>query len=232
MRQHRWVWFTPVAFAALRIIGNQFVEGAVGQRDAPQAFLASLLADAESFSIGMYLIGLSGLAFLMFTWALREVLRQGAAPGWAKAGFAGGVAWGAVHVVAALLGATAPVLADYFDDAEGARLVTNLELATAPLALTLLGVFALSNGLALRRTAAVPPWLAWAGVLLGGLLIVTSALQTVAEPTASRSEEEVNNVVTFITGFVFAGLIPLWTIATGIMLFRGEGRRTAVAGRR
>ena len=108
--------------------------------------------------------------------------------------------------------------------------MTNLELATAPLALTLFGVFALGNGLALRRTAVVPRWLAWAGVLLGGLLVVTSALQTVAEPTISRSEEEVNHVVTFITGFVFAGLIPLWTIATGIVLFRGEGRRAAVAG--
>ncbi len=229
MRQHRWVWFTPVAFAALRIIGNQFVEGAVDQRDAPQAFLASLLADAESFSIGMYLIGLSGLAFLLFARALREVLRQAEAPGWVEAGFAGGVAWGAVHVLAALLGATAPVLADYFDDAEGARLVTNLELSTAPLALTLFGVFALGNGLALRRTAVIPRWLAWAGVLLGGLLVVTAALQPIADPTASRSEEEVHHVVTFITGIAFAGLIPLWTIATGIVLFRGKGRRTALA---
>ena len=230
MRQHRWVWFTPVTFAGLRIIGNQFVEGAVDQRDAPQAFLASLLADAESFSIGMYLIGLSGIAFLLFAWALREALRQAEASGWAEAGFAGGVAWGAVHVVAALLGATAPVLADYFDDAEGARLVTNLELSTAPLALTLFGVFALGNGLALRRTAVIPRWLAWGGVLLGGLLVVTAALQPIADPTASRSEEEVNHVVTFITGIAFAGLIPLRTITTGIVLFRGEGRRTAVAG--
>ena len=189
MCQHRWVWFTPVAFAALRIIGNQFVEGAVDQRDAPQAFLASLLANAESFSIGMYLIGLSGLAFLLFAWALRDALRQAEASGWGEAGFAGGVVWGAVHVVAALLAATAPVLADYFDDAEGARLVTNLELATAPLALTLFGVFALGNGLALRRTAVVRRWLAWAGVLLGGLLVVTAALQPIADPTASRSEE-------------------------------------------
>ena len=47
--------------------------------------------------------------------------------------------------MAALLGATAPVLAVYFDDAEGARLVTNLESSTAPLALTLFGVFALAT---------------------------------------------------------------------------------------
>ena len=132
--------------------------------------------------------------------------------------------------MAALLGATAPVLADYFEDAEGARLVTNLELSTAPLALTLFGVFALGNGLALRRTAVIPRWLAWAGVLLGGLLVITAALQPVADPTVSRSEEEVHHVVTFITGFVFAGLIPLWTIATGVVLFRGEGRRATVAG--
>ena len=161
---------------------------------------------------------------------MREALRQGEASGWGEAGFAGGVAWGAVQVVAALLGATAPVLADYLDDAEGARLLTNLELATTPVALTLFGVFALANGLALRRTTVIPRWLAWAGVLLGGVLFVTAALQPIADPTASRSEEEVHHVVTFITGIAFAGLIPFWTMATGIVLFRGEGRRTAVTG--
>lgn len=230
MRQLRWVWFTPVAFAALRIVGNQFVEGAVDQRDAPPVFVANLLADAEKFSIGIYLIGLSGLAFLVFAWALRKMLHQPGASGSADVGFASGVAWGAVYVAGALLAATAPVLADYFDDAQGARLVTNLDLATAPLALTLFGVFALGNGLALRRTALMPRWLAWAGVLLGGLLVLTAALQPVAEPTVSRADEEVDNVVSFITGFAFAGLIPLWAIATGIVLFRREGRRAGVGG--
>ena len=229
MRQHRWVWSTPLAFAALRVIGNQFVEDAVDQRDAPQAFVASLLANAESFSIGMYLIGVSGLALLLFAWAMRKMLQQAGASGWAEVGFACGVAWGAVYVAAALLGATAPVLADYFGDAEGARLVTNLELATAPLALTLFGMFALGNGLAVRRTTVIPRWLAWAGVFLGVLLVITAALQAVSEPTVSRSEEEAHHVVSFITGFLFAGLIPLWTIATGFVVFRGEGRRATVA---
>ena len=148
----------------------------------------------------MYLIGLSGLEFLLFARALREALRQ------------------------------AEALADYFDDAEGARLLTNLELATARLALTFLGVFAIGNGLALRRTTVIPSMPAWAGGLLGGVLVVTAALQPIADTTASRSEEEVHDVVTFITGIAFAGLIPLWTVATGIVGFRGEGRRTAVTG--
>lgn len=224
MHQHRWLWFTPVVAFVLRIVGGQLVEGAVDQADAPQVFATSLLANAETFSIGIYLVGLSGLAYLWFAWALWTRLQQAGASGSAKAALAGGVMWGSLFVVAAVLAGTAPVLADYLQDPEGARLVVNLDLATAPLALTLLGVFALGNGLALRRTPLIPAWLAWAGVLLGGLLVLTAALQPIAEPTVSRSEEEVRNVVSFITGLTFAGLIPLWTIATGVALFRREGR--------
>ena len=229
MRQHRWLWFTPVAAFVLRIVGGQLVEGAVDHADAPQVFAASLLANAETFSIGIYLVGLSGIAFLWFAWALWTRLQQAGASGSAKAALAAGVMWGGLFLVAAVLAGTAPVLADYLHDPEGARLVVNLDLATAPLALTLLGAFALGKGLALRRTPLIPAWLAWAGVLLGGLLVLTAALQPIAEPTVSRSEEEVRNVVSFITGLTFAGLIPLWTIATGVALFRWEGRTLKAA---
>lgn len=226
MHQRRWLWFTPVAFAVLRIVGGQFIEEAIDQRDAPQVFAASLLANAEIFSIGTYLVGLSGLAFLWFAWALRKRLEEAGASGWADTGFASGATWGILYLAGAVLAGTAPVLADYFHDPDGARLVTNLELATAPLALTLFGAFALGNGLALRRTAVIPPWLAWVGIFLGGLLVIAAALQPIAEPTVSRSEEDVDNVVSFITGFASAGLIPLWAIATGVAVFGPRGRRS------
>ena len=111
-------------------------------------------------------------------------------------------------------------------------MVANLELAGAPLALMLFGAFALGNGLALRRASLVPRWLAWAGAALGGLLVVTAALQPIAEPTFSRSEEEVKSTVSFLTGFTSFGLIPLWTIALGLALFRRDGRTAGEAGRR
>lgn len=224
MRRLRWLWFMPVAFFVLRIVGGQLIEEAIDQRDAPQEFASTLLANAETFSIGIYLVGLSGLAFLWFAWALRKRLQQDGASGSASLGFAGGVGWGALYVAAAALAATAPMLADYLQDPESARLVVNLDISTSPLALTLLGVFALGNGLALRRTAIIAPWLAWAGVVLGAVLVIAAALQPIAEPTVSRAEEEVQNIVSFITGFSALGLIPLWTIATGVALFRREGR--------
>ena len=229
MHQFRWLWFTPVAAFVLRIVGGQLIEGAVDHGDAPQVFAASLLANAETFSIGVYLVGLSGIAFLWFAWALWTRLQQAGASGWAKAALAAGVMWGSLFVVAAVLAGTAPVLADYLHDFEAARLVVNLDLATAPLALTFLGAFALGNGLELRRTPLIPAWLAWTGVLLGSLLVLTAALQPIAEPTVSRSEEEVSNVVSLITGLTFAGLIPLWTIATGVALFRRDGRTSTGA---
>ena len=224
MRRLRWLWFLPVAFFVLRIVGGQLIEEAIDQRDAPQEFASSLLANAETFSIGIYLVGLSGLAFLWFAWALRKRLQQEGSHGATSVGFAGGLGWGALYVAAAVLAATAPMLADFLQDPQSARLVVNLDISTSPLALTLLGVFALGNGLALRQTAIIAPWLAWAGVLLGAVLVVTAALQPIAEPTVSRSEEEVQNIVSFITGFSAMGLIPLWTIATGFALFRREGR--------
>lgn len=225
MNRLRWLWLTPVAFFVLRVLGSQLVEEAVDQRDAPQAFASELLANAEVFSVGMYLAGLSGLAFLWFAWALREKLRQEDTAGVAEAvAFGSALVWGALTVTAAVLAATAPVLADYYNDPEGARLVTNLEFAAAPLALTLFGAFAVGNGLALRRASLVPRWLAWTGAVLGCLLIVAAALQPIAEPTVSRSEEEVDNIVSFLTGFTSFALVPLWTIAVGVALFRRDGR--------
>ena len=151
MNRLRWLWLTPVAFFVLRVLGGQLVEGAVDQRDVPQAFASTLLANAKVFSVGMYLAGLSGLAFLWFAWALREKLRQEDTAGVAEAvAFGSALAWGTLTVAAAVLGATAPVLADYYNDPDGARLVTNVEFAAAPLALALLGAFAVGNGLALR----------------------------------------------------------------------------------
>ncbi len=233
MNRLRWLWLTPVAFFVLRIIGNQLVEGAVDQRHAPKKFSSELLANAESFSVGMYLAGLSGLVFLWFAWALWQRLRQQESTGPAEAvAFGTAVLWSALFVAAAALAATAPVLADYYDDAEGARLVANLEWAGAPLALTLFGAFALGNGLALRRTSLVALWLAWAGAALGALLVVTAALQPIAEPTVSRSEEEVNSIVSFLTGFTSFALIPLWTIAVGVALFLRDGRTAGGADRR
>ena len=127
-------------------------------------------------------------------------------------------------MTAAVLAASAPVLADYYNYREGARLVTNLEFAAAPLALTLFGAFAVGNGLALRRASLVPRWLAWTGAVLGCLLIVTATLQPIADPTVSRSEEGGHNIVSFLSGFTSFALVPLWTIAVGVALFRRDGR--------
>lgn len=221
----RWLWLTPIAFFLLRVVGGQLVEEAVDHGAAPPDFASGLLAGAAVFSAGIYLVGLSGLAFLSFTWALRGRLQQAGEAGPAQAmAFGSGVLWGALYIVAAVLAATAPVLAEHYDDPEGARLVANLlELPTAPLALTVLGVFALGNGLALQRTSLAPSWLGWAGIILGGLLVVTAALQPVAEPTVMRSQEEVSNIVSFLTGLSSFALVPLWAIATGVALFVRDG---------
>lgn len=225
MSRLRWLWLTPVAFFVLRVLGGQLVEGAVDQRDAPEKFTSTLLDNAERFSFGTYLAGLSGLAFLWFAWALRQRIRQeGIAGPTETMAFGCGLMWGTLSVAAAALAATAPVLADYFKDPDGARLVVNLEFAAAPLALALFGGFALGNGLALKRASFVAPWLAWTGAALGGLLLVTASLQPIAEPTVSRSEQEVNNLVSFLSGFTSFGLVPLWTIAIGVSLFRRDGR--------
>jgi hypothetical protein len=232
MNRLRWLWLTPVAFFVLRVLGSQLVEDAVDQRDPPQMFASTLLANGEVFSVGMYLAGRSGLAFLLFAWALREKLRHEDTAGLAEAvAFGSGLLWGTLTVAAAVLAATAPVLADYYNDPEGARVVTNFEFAAAPLALTLFGAFALGNGLALRRASLVPPWLAWTGVALGCLLVVTAALQPIVEPTVSRAEEDVQNIVSFLTGFTSFGLIPLWTITVGVALFRRDGRTPGDADR-
>ena len=119
--------------------------------DDPQTFAATLLANAERFSVGMYLAGLSGLAFLWLAWALRDKLRQEGTAGLAEAvAFGSALVWGTLAVAArGIVAVTAPVIADYFNDPEGARLVTKLEVDGSPLALTVFGAFAVGNGLAL-----------------------------------------------------------------------------------
>lgn len=224
MNRLRWLWLAPIAFLVLRVLGGQLVEQAVDQRDPPGRFASTLLVDAELFSVGMYLAGVGGLAFLWFAWSLRQRLRAEGSAGPAEAmAFGGALIWGTLYIAATALAATAPVLADYYDDPEAARLVTNLELASAPLSLTLFGAFVFGNGLALRRASLVPRWMASTGAVIGAALIVGAALETIVEPTVSRSEEQVDNVVTFITGLASSGLIPLWAIGVGVALFRRDG---------
>ena len=89
----------------------------------------------------------------------------------------------------------------------------------------------MGNGLALRRASLVPLWLAWTGAVLGCLLVVTAALQPIVEPTVSRSDVEVTNIVSFLTGFASFGLVSLWTVAVGVALFRRDGRTPGDADR-
>ena len=111
-------------------------------------------------------------------------------------------------------------LAEHYQDAAGARLLGSLEFPVVPLGLTLLGAFALGNGLASLHTAVLPRWVAGAGLALGVLLVVSSAVQPLAEPTVSRSEEAPENVVSVVTGLLLFGLVPLWAVAAGVGLLR------------
>ncbi len=212
----------PSAFFLLRIVGSQLEEQAGDRRDPPPEYAADLLDRPELLSAGMYLTGLGGLALLWFVWQLRQRHRQAQGSGGqaVEVAWAAGSLWALLVVLGSLLGATAPVIAKHYQDAEGARLFATVEFPVAPLGLTLFGAFALGNGLASLRTAALPRWLAWAGVALGIVLVVFSALQPLAEPTVSRSEQDADSVVSVVTGLLSFGLVPLWAIAAGIGLLR------------
>ncbi len=212
----------PAAFFLLRIVGGQLQEEAVDGQDPPREYAADLLDRPELFSAGVYLTGLGGVALLWFVWQLRQRNREAARNGGqaVDVAWAAGSLWALLVVLGSLLAATAPVVAKYYDDAEGARLLATLEIPVAPLGLTAFGTFALGNGLASLRTAALPRWLAWAGFSLGAVLIVFSALQPLAEPTVSRSEQDPDSAVSVVTGLLSYGLVPLWAIAAGIGLLR------------
>ena len=68
------------------------------------------------------------------------------------------------------------------------------------------------------------------GRWLGCFLVVAAALLPSAEPTVSRSEEEVRNIVSFLMGFTRSHWFRL-TIAVGIALFRRDGRTPGDADR-
>lgn len=218
----------PIAFFVLRILGIQLEEEAVdGQAPAAQ-FAADVLDRPEFFSIGTFLTGLAGLVLLWFMWEFRARLRVGEADTkrLAEIAWAAGAIWALLVVFASLLAATAPVLAEFYGDAEGARLFATLEFPVAPLSLMLFGLFAFGNGVAALRGQILPPWLAWIGVVLGLGLFILSLVQPFAEPTASRSDENPDSVVTVITGLLSFALVPLWLVATGITLsVQGGGER-------
>ncbi len=200
----------PTAFFVLRIAGSQLEEQAVDRKDPPPDFAADLLDHPELFSAGVYLTGLGGLALLWFVSQLRQRNRQAQGNGGpaVEVAWAAGSLWALLVVIGSLLGATAPVIGKHYQDAEGARLFATVEFPVAPLGLTLFGAFALGNGLVSLRTAALPRWLAWAGIALGIVLVVFSALQPLAEPTVSRSEQDPDSVVSVVTGLLSFALVP------------------------
>jgi hypothetical protein len=210
----------PIAFFVLRILGNQLEEKAVDRQAPASQFAADVLDRAELFSVGAFLSGLAGLVLFWYMWVLRARMRVGEAdtkrP--AEIAWAAGAIWALLVVFASLLAATAPVLADFYRNAEGARLFATLEFPAAPLGLMLFGLFALGNGVAALRGRILPPWLAWIGIVVGLGLFILSLVQPFAEPTASRSDENPDSVVTVITGLLSFALVPLWLVATGIWL--------------
>lgn len=216
----------PIAFFVLRILGNQLEEEAVDRRATAAQFAADVLERPELFSVGTFLNGLAGLVLLWFMWELRARMRVGEpdTKRVAEIAWAAGAIWALSVVFASLLAASAPVLADFYRDTEGARLFATLEFPLAPLGLLLFGVFALGNGVAALRGQILPPWLAWIGVVLGFGLFILSLVQPFAEPAASRGDENPDSVVTVITGLLSFALVPLWLVATGITLSVQGGR--------
>jgi hypothetical protein len=191
---------TGALFVVLVLVAFFAVAGNTPDGDASARKVASYFDDHETKEvIASVVLALSTVPLLFFSATLRERLRA-AAPGrsvLSTVAFAGGVVTAAGFLVAATLHFA---LADYAKDIQpvAAQALNAIDNDFFLPFTTGLAVLLLATSLVAVRTAVLPSWLGWVGIVL---------------------------FVVFFTpaGFVAFGLSGIWVIVASVLLYlRGE----------
>jgi glucan phosphoethanolaminetransferase (alkaline phosphatase superfamily) len=211
----RWGGVAGLAYVALVVAGH-VVAGGPGEAGASNAELLDYYNDSGNqyrVWIGSLLIGVAASAFVVFLVALCTRLSPASAvrPAAVLIAYASGIAFLVVDALGAAIGGAIAAAFVYsnelasFSDTETARVLLVLgNHWLAGLASVLGAPLVVAVSLEARRRALMPSWLAWSGLVLGFLLLLSQ--------------------------LAFVGIpILLWIVAMGIWLLRSPRPETAAA---
>ena len=187
-RTERWAPIGGIAFVVCMVVGSMLV-GDIPKPDASRGEITRYLADADNHVrniAGAYLWVVGALMFLWFLTRLRNDLRraEGGTGALSTLAFGGGVAFAAVWMVSAVLFAAVPYAVEWRDAP-----VTNIDmvrvLPPAGRMLLLLGggfaalLILIAASAVILRTALLPRWLGWLGIVAALLLVFDATYQTI-----------------------------------------------------
>jgi hypothetical protein len=171
--------------------------------------------DGEQYLLGDYLIGLAALVlYLPFICAIRALLgiAEGGAQLWARVAFAAGVIFLIMAATAAAAWSTLAFAAEELDD-DTIQLLMYLDWGAWNHTPLPVGTMLLASSIVIFRTGVVWRALAFLGLVIGILALLTPAGAMSLEPTED-AEESIWGLFGFISFIGFA----LWMLLMGIAM--------------
>jgi hypothetical protein len=173
-RIERWAPIGGIVFVALMVVGTFFV-GDVPTADAPEQEITDYLADSDNHTrniVGAYLWTVGALTFLLFLTRLRSDLRraEGGTGALANLAFGAGVVFAAVWMVSAAVFASVAYAVELRDapvtDPDLVRVLPPMGRLLLLLGAGFAGLLLLlAASVVILRTAVLPKWLAWLGIV-------------------------------------------------------------------
>ena len=185
--------------------------------DSPETVVDYLDSNRNQLIVGALLFAIGFVFFLWFAAAVANHLRAHGEGRVAATVLVAGSAFAAVQFVVMALFATLAFSVAGAGDATLAKALYDLDVGLDNLDALAAGLFVLAASVGLKRTASIPAWLAWTGLVVAALLFLRA--------TTWASEGFWSPTGDYILIAILCGLA--WILVTSIVLFAREPREPA-----
>ena len=204
--------FVVLAVAAFVIAGES-----PKVSDSAEEVVNYLDSNRNQLIVGSLLFAIGFVFFLWFAAAVGNHLREHGEGRVAATVLVAGAAFAAVQFVVMALFATLAFSVAGVGDAALTKALYDLDVGLDNLDGLVAGLFVLAAAIGLRRTASIPTWLAWAGLVVAALFFLRA--------TTWASEGFWSPSGDYILIAILCGLA--WILVTSIVLFMREPRERA-----
>lgn len=201
--------FVVLAVAAFAIAGES-----PKVSDSAEEVVNYLDSNRNQLIVGSLLFAIGFVFFLWFAAAVGNHLREHGEGRVAATVLVAGAAFAAVQFVVMALFATLAFSVAGVGDAALTKALYDLDVGLDNLDGLVAGLFVLAASIGLRRTASIPTWLAWAGLVVAALFFLRA--------TTWASEGFWSPSGDYILIAILCGLA--WILVTSIVLFLREPR--------
>jgi hypothetical protein len=165
----RWARGAGVVFAVLAAAGFIVAGESPKVSDSAEDVVDYLTSNRGQVITGAVLFATSLVFFLWFAAAVANYLRESGEGRVGATVLAAGAAFAAIQLIVSAVFATLANTVARGGDAAVTKALFDLDLGLDAIAGLMAGLFVLAAAVGLRRTASIPTWLAWAGVVVAAL---------------------------------------------------------------